>query len=332
MAHSTRHPKQQRSTAPQASNFVTSKSDYKPLSPFKAPRYWPTWIGIGCMWLVAQLPYTLQIQIGKFIGWLSYHLAAGRRHVCEINLQMCFPDLSDAERHRLVRQTFAANGIGFVEIAIAWFANMERYKHRVEIHGREHLDTALQQGKGVLLLGAHLTCFEMAGALFSQFGEINVTYRANDKNPLFDAIMFNGRRQYYQGVYERKDIRGAMRCLKQNRALWYAPDQDYGAQHSVFVPFFGNLAATITAGSRFAAFNDSVVLCFHYYRKPDNSGYELHFTPPVSNYPSGNDEEDGRIISKIVEDAIRYRPDQYLWLHKRFKTPPPGTDRDPYKK
>ncbi len=284
------------------------------------------------MWLVAQLPYSLQIQIGKFIGWLSYRFVSSRRHVCEVNLRMCFPDLGEDEHRDLVKRTFAANGIGFVEIAIAWFANIDRYVDKVEIHGLEHLHKALEKGNGVLLLGAHLTCFELAGALFARFGDLSVTYRANDKNPLFDACMFKGRSQHFPGIFERKDIRGAMRCLKNNGVLWYAPDQDYGAQHSVFVPFFGNLAATITAGSRFAAFNDSEVLFFNYYRKPDNSGYEFFFSEPVEGYPSGSEQQDGEILSKLVEDAIRYQPDQYLWLHKRFKTPPPGTDRDPYKK
>lgn len=308
------------------------KSDLKPLSQFRAPRYWLTWLGIASMWLVARLPYRLQLMIGKQLGLLSYHLARGRRHVCEVNLKLCFPELDPDEHRQLVRKTFIANGIGFIEIAIAWCGNPERYRHLAHIHGQEHVDRALQEGKGILLLGLHLTCFEMAGFLFSMFGDINATYRANDKNPLFDAFMYNGRRRLYKGLYERKDIRGAMRCLKQNRMLWYAPDQDYGAQHSVFTPFFGIPAATITAGSRFAAFNDSPVLFFSHYRREDNSGYDIYFSEPLRDYPSGDDEQDGVIINRLVEQAIRKQPDQYLWLHKRFKTSPPGQDRDPYRK
>lgn len=307
-------------------------ADYKPLSQFWTPRYWPTWVGLGLMWAFAQLPYGLQIRSGEFIGWLGYHLARPRRHVCEVNLRMCFPELSEEQHRQLVRRTFRANGIGFVEIAIAWFGRQERYRDMVEIHGAEHIEKALQQGRGVLMLGLHLTCFEITGFLYSMFGDINVTYRANDKNPLMEAVMFNSRRRLYKGVYERKNIRGAMRCLKQNRVLWYAPDQDYGAQHSVFVPFFGNLAATITAGSRFANFNQSPVLFFSHYRKADNSGYELFFSEQIEEYPSGDDIEDGRIINRLVEDAIRRQPDQYLWLHKRFKTSPPGENRQPYRR
>ncbi len=307
-----------------------SKSELIPLRQFWAPRYWLTWLGIGSMWLVAQLPYSWQLAIGKQLGLLSYHLARGRRHVCEVNLALCFPELNSEEHRQLVRKTFIANGIGFIEIAIAWCGNPERYRHRVRIHGQENIEAALAQGKGILLLGLHLSCFEIAGFLFSMYGDINVTYRANDKNPLFDAFMFNGRRRLYEGVYERKNIRGAMRCLKQNKMLWYAPDQDYGAQHSVFAPFFGRPAATITAGSRYAAFNDSPVLFFSHYRREDNSGYDLYFSEQLEDYPSGDDEQDGVIINRLVEQAIRKQPDQYLWLHKRFKTPPPGQERNPY--
>lgn len=282
------------------------------------------------MWLVAQLPFRWQMAIGKQLGLLSWRLARGRRHVCETNLRLCFPELSADEHRALVRKTFIANGIGFIEIAIAWCANPERYQDKVQFHGLENIDKALEQGKGILLLGLHLTCFEMAGMLYSMVGDLHATYRANDKNPLFDAFMYNGRRRLYPGIYERKDVRGAMRALRKNKMLWYAPDQDYGAQHSVFTPFFGIPAATITAGSRFAAFNDSPVLFFSHYRREDNSGYDVYFSEQLPDYPSGDDEQDGVIINRLVEAAIRKQPDQYLWLHKRFKTPPPGQDRNPY--
>ena len=142
--------------------------------------------------------------------------------------------------------------------------------------------------------------------------------------------MYNGRIRHYPNVIDRKDVRSAIRTLKQGNILWYAPDQDYGAKHSVFVPFFGNRAATITATSRFAGANDSAVVFFSHYRKEDNSGYHLEFSPMLENYPSGNQEEDARTINILVEQAIRRQPDQYLWLHKRFKTQAAGKSARPY--
>ncbi|MDA1369191.1 MAG: LpxL/LpxP family Kdo(2)-lipid IV(A) lauroyl/palmitoleoyl acyltransferase [Proteobacteria bacterium] len=300
-----------------------------PLRQFAAPRYWPTWIGLALMWIVAHLPFAVQIQIGKLLGILSYHLARERRHICEVNLRLCFPELSAAEQRDLVRQTFISNAIGLIEIAIAWYRNPEDFRDRVSVSGLENLDAAINRGKGVLLLCAHFTTLEFGGFLFNLFHKMDVTYRRN-KNPLFEAAMYNGRIRHYPNVFDRKDVRGAMRSLKQGRILWYAPDQDYGAQHSVIVPFFGNPAATITATSRFASVNDSAVVFFSHYRNEDNSGYHLEFSPMLKNYPSGDLEKDAKFINEIVEAAIRKQPDQYLWLHKRFKTQAAGKQARPY--
>ncbi|HBW82758.1 MAG TPA: lipid A biosynthesis acyltransferase, partial [Gammaproteobacteria bacterium] len=208
-----------------------SPRQYIQLRSFVHPRYWLTWLGIIGMWLTAQLPFSIQLGLGKMLGILAFHLARGRRHVCETNLRLCFPELDEHELRQLLRKTFESNGIGFIEIVIAWSGNPDRYKDLANFHGLENLEAAAAKGKGILLIGPHLTTFEMAGFLYSAVGELNATYRANDKNPLFNAFMFNGRHRSYPGMFERKEIRGAMRCLKQGRVLWYAPDQDYGAEH-----------------------------------------------------------------------------------------------------
>ncbi len=302
---------------------------YIPLRQFIAPRYWSTWILLSLMWSVAHLPFFLQIRIVQLMGMLSYTLARGRRHVCEVNLALCFPELSETERRKLVKKTFISNSIGFIEVAIAWYRDPEDYRDKVTFSGTENLDQAIAQGRGVLLLGAHFSTLEFGAFLFKLRYDMDVTYRSN-KNPLFEAAMLNGRTRHYSGVFERGDVRGAMKSLKAGRILWYAPDQDYGAKHSVFVPFFGNPAATITATSRFARINNSAVVPFSHYRNEDNSGYHLHFGPMLQNYPTGDDEEDARTINKIVEEAIRKQPDQYLWLHKRFKTQAAGKSARPY--
>lgn len=298
-----------------------------PLGRFRSPRHWPTWAGIGFMWLAAQLPLPAQLRLGRIIGWLALRLAAGRRRVCEENLKRCFPELDGKERKRLVRRAFAANGIGLIEIAIAWCANRDRYLHLATLSGREHLEQALATGRGVLLMACHQTTFEIAAFLLSGFFDLGATYRANDRNPLFDAFMYNRRRRTHEGLFERRDVRGAARWLKSGGVLWYAPDQDYGERHSVFVPFFGNPAATITAGGRIARFNDSPVLFFSHYRLEDDSGYLLRLSPMPDGYPSGDDAKDAIAVNRMIEGAIRRQPDQYLWLHRRFKTPPPGAGR-----
>lgn len=281
------------------------------------------------MWTVAQLPFALQMRVGQGFGWLSYRLARARRHVCEVNLRLCFPELSEDEHRALVKKTFIANGIGLVEIAICWYRDLDEYKNRVTVSGLENLEKAKAKGRGVLLLCAHFSTLELGGCLTNLISEMDVTYRPN-KNPLFQAAMLKGRKRHFKRVLERSDVRGAMRSLKAGRTLWYAPDQDYGLRHSVFVPFFGNQAATITATSRFARMNNSAVLFYRHYRNADNTGYHLEFGPELDNFPSDDDVADARRINELVEEAVRKLPDQYLWLHKRFKTQAAGISARPY--
>jgi KDO2-lipid IV(A) lauroyltransferase len=314
---------------PESCSVPDDSQRYIPLRQFSGPRYWPTWALLFLMWSAAQLPFFLQIRMGQLLGLLSYYLARDRRRVCEVNLRLCFPELNETEHRRLVKKTFISNGIGLIEVAIAWYRDPEDYRSLLSISGLENLHEAVAKGKGVLLLGAHFSTLEFGAFLLNLYHEIDVTYRPN-KNPLFESAMLNGRTRHYRHVLHRQDVRGAVRSLKAGRVLWYAPDQDYGIKHSVFVPFFGNPAATITATSRFAKVNDSAVLFFSHYRNDDNSGYHLEFSPVLDNYPTGNDEKDATTINKLVEKAILKQPDQYLWLHKRFKTQAAGKSARPY--
>ena len=281
------------------------------------------------MWGVVQLPYSIQLRLGRLLGALAYYLARDRRHVCEVNIKLCFPELSEAEHRKLVRKIFSSNGIGLIETAMAWFGNSEVYRPMIKVSGLENIDRALAQGKGVLLLCAHFSTLDFGGLMISMFKEIDATFRPN-KNPLFNAAMMNGRLRICHQVFDRKNVRGAMRSLKSGRILWYAPDQDYGAKYSVYVPFFGVQAATITATSRFAQVNDSPVIFCSHYRNEDDSGYHLHFGEPLENYPSGDEKADAITINRVIETAIRKQPDQYLWLHKRFKTQAAGKTARPY--
>ena len=217
--------------------FVTSKSPQLiPLRQFAGIRYWPTWLGLLFMWGAARLPFTLQMKIGRLLGLLSYFFARDRRHICQTNLRLCFPELTDKERSVLTRKTFISNGMGVMEIAIAWSRNPKDFHQRVTVSGMENLEAAMSRGKGVLLVCAHFSSLEICGSLLTLFKDMAVTYRPNN-NPLFDAVMFNGRKKVFNGVFERTNVRQAMRSLKEGNVLWYAPDQDYGAKHSVFVRF-----------------------------------------------------------------------------------------------
>ena len=189
--------------------------------------------------------------------------------------------------------------------------------------GVEHFRAALAQGRGVVLLGAHFGCLDIISQSLADLGRIDVMYRYN-KNPVLEWVQLRGRRHYYRGVIERQDTRAVLQALKSGRAVWYAADQDYGAKYSVFAPFFGVEAATITATARFAGLNGSPVVMLSHHRDYDERTWTIEFSSPIEGFPSGDDQQDACRINQVMEGEIRKRPEQYLWLHRRFKTRPTG--------
>lgn len=280
------------------------------------------------MWLIAQLPYRVQMGIGSLLGWFMYRFAPERRNFAKINLEMCFPEMDTTQRQHLLRKHFDSLGKGMIETTIAWWTPVRRLKKLHAIDGLEHYDAAIQQGNGVILLGAHFTTLEIGIRLLSLHRTYRGMYRQHN-NPLFDDVMRNRRESYVDVAHERKDVRGTLRSLKQNHALWYAPDQDYGRQHSVFAPFFGVPAALITATARLSKLSGAPVVPFFQTRREDGSGYDLKLLPPLKNFPSDDDVKDATAINRVIEEEIRTQPAQYLWVHRRFKTQPEGMKR-PY--
>jgi KDO2-lipid IV(A) lauroyltransferase len=175
------------------------------------------------------------------------------------------------------------------------------------------------------LLSAHLTSMEMGGRLLSMFHPFHPLYRKH-KNPVFELVMHRSRSNHTDKAIERGDMRGMMRSLKQNVAIWYAPDQNYGSEQSIFVNFFGQPASTITATSRLAGIYGSPVVPFFQQRLPNNQGYKLTIYPALENFPTEDIAADTQRINNIIEAEIRKMPEQYLWSHRRFKTRPEGME------
>ena len=298
-------------------------------SKFLHPRHWSTWAGIGALFVIAWLPFRLRIAAGSALGWATWLLARERRYITTINIRLCFPELTVEAQQELIRQTFIENGIGLIETATGWMRSTAHFQHMLILSGTDHMDAALAEGRGVLLLGAHYTTLDFSANLLGVSYPFAVTYRAH-RNPLFDAFMLRGRLRNCNGVFDRSDIRGAFRHLKQNKILWYAPDQDYGPDQAVFAPFFGRTAATITATTRFAAINRSPVLMVRHHRLTDKQKYVIEFLPVAHPFPSGDLVADATRINAMLEQCIRMDPAQYLWMHKRFKTQPYGKPQSPY--
>ncbi|MBV1876230.1 MAG: LpxL/LpxP family Kdo(2)-lipid IV(A) lauroyl/palmitoleoyl acyltransferase [Pseudomonadales bacterium] len=295
---------------------------------FLHPKYWILWICYGGLLLITLCPHWLQIKFGSCLGWIGYHLLSHRRHIVEINLRLCFPSLSNLEQRLLVSRTFRSSGIGLIETASAWIHGPKKFQHRTNFTGLEHLETALSQGKGVLLVGMHFSTLDLCGALLSSHIGFDVMYRRN-KNKLLELIMTRGRERNHPAAIERDDIRQVLKSLKRGHAVWYGPDQDYGARQSIFVPFFGVNTATITATARLARISGSAVILFSHYRTKDDARYIIELSKPLENFPSGVDADDASLINQYIEQAINKAPDQYWWVHRRFKTRPLNEPR-PY--
>ncbi|MQT40966.1 MULTISPECIES: lipid A biosynthesis lauroyl acyltransferase [unclassified Pseudomonas] len=292
---------------------------------FFHPRFWLLWSGLGVLWLVVQLPYKVQLRIGRFLGVCMFQVAGERRRIAARNLELCFPEKNAAERERLLKENFASTGIAFFEMAMSWWWAKPRLAKLAHVEGLEHLLQAQRDGKGVILMAFHFTTLEIGAALLGQQHTIDGMYREH-KNPLFDFIQRRGRERHNLDslAVERDDVRGMLKLLRAGRAIWYAPDQDYGAKQSIFVPLFGIEAATVTATSKFAKLGKALVVPFTQQRLADGSGYKLVIHPPLSDFPGESDEADCLRINQWVERAIRECPEQYLWAHRRFKTRPPG--------
>ena len=287
------------------------------------PKYWPTWLGLGCLYALCLLPYRFQIHLGKYLGDLMYLVFRSRRHITEVNIRLCFPEKSLQQQKHMVREVFRHNAIGMLETSMAWWMSDKRLKVNVTFKGQHHIEEALAQNKGVILLGGHFSTLDMGGRLFTRFFPADVMYREHN-NPLMEIIIKASREIHLTQAIERESLRSVLRALRKNHIVWYAPDQDFGPRHSVYAPFFGIDAATIPATSRMVKLNDSPILMLAHHRTPDNKGYELEVFPIISDFPSGDDVKDATRINAELEKGIRKDPAQYMWVHRRFKTHPKG--------
>ncbi len=289
--------------------------------PLSSPYLWPSWLAIGFLWLIGQLPWNWLLALGRGVGHLAWYLAASRRNVVLVNMRLCFPELSEKEQRALAKASVVSAIEALFETTGTYFNRRIDLNKRLTVVGREHVDDAIASGQGLILLGMHFNTIDVTSRLLGGILDFNVVYRPND-NPVMDWLITWGRGQNVHNI-DRQDMRQMVRCLKKGEVVWYAPDQDYGRDLAVYVPFMGQTAATITTTSRIARMgNAKVVPCAHY-RLP-NGQYRIEFGAPLQNFPTKDDEADAILINQTVEHYVRKHPEQYLWLHKRFKHQPDG--------
>lgn len=291
---------------------------------FLAPRYWPTWIGLAALRCVARLPYRWQLGIGRLIGRVMQMLLPRRRRIAATNLRLCFPTWTERRRAELLSRHFESLGISLVETAMGWWTKDEKLQPLGNLRGLEHLNHALSLGKGAVLLCAHFTTLEIGSRLLLLAGtRFHAMYRTH-RNPLFESVMKRAREKHCEKAIASDDVRGLLRSLKENVPVWYASDQNYGHKHSVFAPFFGIPAATNLAPVRLAKISGAPVIPFFIERLPAARGYRLSLLPALQNFPSDDAAADILCIHHLIEEHIAKVPEQYLWVHRRFKDRPPG--------
>ncbi|MGX5173867.1 LpxL/LpxP family Kdo(2)-lipid IV(A) lauroyl/palmitoleoyl acyltransferase [Aliikangiella sp. IMCC44653] len=290
------------------------------------PKHWPSVFAFSLVALVGKLPLKAQTRLAKLVAWLMLNLAQRRRKIAETNIALCFPQLNKEEQYQLLKDNFYCTALGLIETASCWFTPLESRINNSQLIGAEHLDNALAKGKGVLLLSFHLTSLEIGGCLLAKHYPLMAMYKPS-KGQISEEVMRNGRLKHVAGLLKQTDIRSTVKSLKKNQIVWYATDQNYGNKSAVFVPFFNTLASTITATTKFCKMTGATVVPFTQKRSADGQHFTLEIHPAFENFPGQNETEDAARINLFLEKYLVENPADYMWLHQRFRTRPPGEEK-----
>lgn len=285
-------------------------------------QHWPAWAGIAFGWTLAHWPWWLARRAGSVLGWLMRMTMVSRRRVARINLALCFPELNQPQRRELLHAHFRSLGIGAFEFLRAWWGRLAPLDTRYTLDGLAHLQNAQASGRGIILISPHFTTLEICVRLLCRHVRITGMYRPHDSAALEWAVK-RGRLRYTQAMFTRDELRPAIRLLKSGGVLWFAPDQETRRGESVFVPFFGQAAWSLTSTHQLARLSSALVLpLFH--ERLDNGHYHLEIGAPLENFPGTDALADTARVMALMEASIRRVPAQYLWIHQRFKRQPEG--------
>lgn len=275
-----------------------------------------TLLGVFFFKLLNRLPWGAMSAVGAGIG-LAFHLLIPiRRRIVATNIRLAFPSMPEKERRALARAHYRSMGLGLVETCRAWWSGADRFPP-FTVEGMEHLADALKRGRGALMLTTHMTTLELCGRMLVEKHPFGCFYR-DPNNPVIANIMRGRRQEELSIAVHFDDLRGLVRALRAGHAMWYAPDQGKRTKLSEILPFFGEPAITNTATSRIAQMSGCPVVPFVGFRKP-NGTYRIIILPALDNFPSGDHTADSVRVNHVMEQLIMNAPDQYLWMHKRYK-------------
>jgi len=283
-------------------------------------------LGVGVFWLLHWLPLALLSRVGEVFGLLLYVFALPRRRVVMTNLRLCFPDQSVAERRMLARRHFRGVGRSLLERGLVWWGSRERLERIVRIEGVERVRALQAAGKPVILLAPHFVGLDMGGTRVTMAFDIVSIYAKQKKNPVLDRWLYHGRSRFGDQLLlsRQEGVRGTVKAMKSGRPFYYLPDMDYGRRDAIFVPFFGVQAATITGLSRLARVAGAAVLPCVTRMLPGGQGYVVEIGEAWGDFPTVDVEADTRRMNAWIESMVRTMPEQYYWVHRRFKTRPEG--------
>ena len=286
-------------------------------------------LGIAVFWVLHWLPLAVLARLGMGLGLVLYWTALPRRRVAQTNLRLCFPELDEAARRRLLRAHFQAVGRSLLERGLAWWASRERLERLVRVEGAERVAALQAAGRPIILLAPHFVGLDIGGTRISLGLDVVSIYAKQKKNPVLDRWLYHGRSRFGdQLLLSRQDgVRGTIKAMKAGRPFYYLPDMDYGRKDAIFVPFFGVPAATITGLSRLSRLAGAAVVPCVTRMLPGGEGYVVEFGEPWADYPSADVEADTRRMNVWLESVVRTMPEQYYWVHRRFKTRPEGEPR-----
>ena len=286
---------------------------------FIHPKFLLTWILILFMRIGVFIPFKAQVIAGKAIGRMMFPLMPRFRSIAYSNISHCFPEKKQPQVERLVKRHFEAIGVSFFETANAYYGSDNKIKKLLTIKNEHFFKDALKEEGGIILLCSHFMPLMLGSrALLIKHTIANI-YRPQN-NTLFDSAMVKGYKKNGAVMIKSTDTRSIIKAINNSLPIWYAPDQDLGKNNSVFAPFFGIQTATASATARLAKNNNTRVIPYSFIRT--SNGYLMSFEKPISNYPSNDPIHDATVINQILEKQINHSPEQYLWIHRRFKTRP----------
>lgn len=288
------------------------------------PRYWPSWVLVGIVRLLGLLPFPLLWVLGMGIGCLSYLLAGARRRVALCNLVICFPKLTERARKQLAVLHFGYLGVAACTQGLVWVSSRRRLGRIVKLRHREYIDEPLQGGRNLIVMVPHFMGLELGGAAFTALVHPGLYMYQKIRNPVIDHQMRRSRSRFGAVSVERSDdLRRMLREIHKGTPLFYLPDQDPG-RRGIFVPFCGIATATVPMLSRFARLGKAQVIPVYARYLPWGRGLELSFHPPLDPFPTDGQEADTALMNRTIEARVRITPEQYFWVHRRFKTRPLG--------